>query len=164
MSSKWQSFSKEELSSFVQESKSYRAVAEKIGYASNGGSGVKAVKEMIDFYHFNTEHFTGQGWNKNQTKATDSRILSREKYDLKTVFSENSPVTQKVLRGYVRRHDVLDYICSSCGCDGTWLNGTIALEIHHKNGNNKDNRVENLEYLCPNCHALTETYRGKNKK
>jgi predicted HNH restriction endonuclease len=31
------------------------------------------------------------------------------------------------------------------------------------NGNNKDNRVENLRYLCPNCHALTETYRGRNK-
>jgi hypothetical protein len=39
----------------------------------------------------------------------------------------------------------------------------IPLELEHKNGNNTDNRIENLTLLCPNCHALTETYRGKNK-
>ena len=39
----------------------------------------------------------------------------------------------------------------------------IPLEIHHINGVRNDNRIENLRYLCPNCHALTDTYRGKNK-
>ena len=40
----------------------------------------------------------------------------------------------------------------------------ISLELDHKDGNNKNNKLSNLHYLCPNCHALTETYRGKNKK
>ena len=40
----------------------------------------------------------------------------------------------------------------------------IPLELHHKNGNNRDNRLENIVLLCPNCHALTESYRGKNKR
>ena len=40
----------------------------------------------------------------------------------------------------------------------------IPLELHHVNGDNRDNRLENLQLLCPNCHALTNTYRGKNNK
>ena len=87
----------------------------------------------------------------------------REKYNLEEVFTKNSPVTQKVLRGYVERHNMLEYKCQICECDGNWQNGIIALELDHINGDNTDDRIENLRYLCPNCHALTETYRGRNK-
>lgn len=38
----------------------------------------------------------------------------------------------------------------------------IPLELHHKNGISNDHRLENLEMLCPNCHAFTDSYRGKN--
>jgi 5-methylcytosine-specific restriction endonuclease McrA len=38
------------------------------------------------------------------------------------------------------------------------------IELDHINGNHHDNRLENLRILCPNCHAQTDTYRGKNKK
>ncbi|HCW05920.1 MAG TPA: hypothetical protein DGG95_00985 [Cytophagales bacterium] len=40
----------------------------------------------------------------------------------------------------------------------------MPLELHHKNGNRYDNRLENLMLLCPNCHTLTENYRGKKLK
>lgn len=45
--------------------------------------------------------------------------MSREKYNLDEVFIKNSPVTQKVLRGYIERHKVIPYKCDVCGCDGT---------------------------------------------
>lgn len=89
--------------------------------------------------------------------------MSREKYQLEEVFVKNSSITQKVLRGYVERHHVISYKCSVCGCDGHWQNGTISLELDHIDGDNTNNEIENLRYLCPNCHALTNTYRGKNK-
>lgn len=79
------------------------------------------------------------------------------------MFIKNSPVTQRVMRGYVERHHLLKYECVNCGCDGHWQNGKIALEIDHIDGDNKNNELSNLRYLCPNCHALTETYRGRNK-
>ena len=77
---------------------------------------------------------------------------------------KNSSITQKVLRGYVERHQVLEYRCVNCGCNGEWQSGKIALEIDHIDGDNTNNEITNLRYLCPNCHALTDTYRGRNKK
>lgn len=88
---------------------------------------------------------------------------SKEKYTLEQILIKNSPITQKVLRGYVERHKVIPYKCEVCGCDGHWQNGIISLELDHIDGDNTNNEISNLHYLCPNCHALTKTYRGKNK-
>lgn len=52
--------------------------------------------------------------------------------------------------------------CYSCN-NSEWLGKPIALELEHINGDSFDNTIENLTILCPNCHAQTDTYRGKNK-
>lgn len=44
----------------------------------------------------------------------------------------------------------------------TWNNNPIPIELHHINGDHHDHRIENLQILCPNCHAQTDSYRGKN--
>lgn len=51
--------------------------------------------------------------------------------------------------------------CARCGRE-RWEGGPIPLELDHVNGDRSDNRLENLRLLCPNCHALTATYRGRN--
>lgn len=51
--------------------------------------------------------------------------------------------------------------CECCGLT-TWLNQEIPLELHHKDGNRHNNTIENFQLLCPNCHAFTDSYRGKN--
>lgn len=53
--------------------------------------------------------------------------------------------------------------CNKCKND-KWLGFDITLELEHIDGNNKNNERENLEALCPNCHSLTSTWRGRNKK
>lgn len=53
--------------------------------------------------------------------------------------------------------------CNKCGLD-EWLGQDLVLELEHKDGNNKNNNRDNLEMICPNCHSLTETWRGRNKK
>lgn len=57
-----------------------------------------------------------------------------------------------VLRGYE---------CENCGIS-TWQDETIPLEVHHIDGNTTNNQLDNLMLLCPNCHSLTKTWRGKN--
>ena len=156
-----QKYTKEWLEELCADSYSLAEVLRKAGRKQAGGN-QEILKRKIQEFGIDTSHFTGQLWNKGKTKETDSRIQSSEKYILEEVFIQNSPVTQKVLRGYVERHNVIEHKCQLCGCDGHWLDTIIALEIDHINGDNKDNRVENLRYLCPNCHATTETYRGKN--
>ena len=54
-----------------------------------------------------------------------------------------------------------EYRCECCG-NTEWMGKPIALELHHVNGIKDDLRVENLQLLCPNCHAFTDNYRGKN--
>lgn len=50
------------------------------------------------------------------------------------------------------------YKCENCGCDGHWQNGMITLHVHHIDGNHQNNDISNLQFLCPNCHALTDSY------
>ncbi|WP_448318977.1 HNH endonuclease signature motif containing protein [Streptomyces sp. CO7] len=54
--------------------------------------------------------------------------------------------------------------CSDCGNPGEWEGEPLKLEIDHVNGDWRDNRLQNLRYLCPNCHATTDTYRGRGKR
>jgi hypothetical protein len=51
--------------------------------------------------------------------------------------------------------------CEICGID-SWLGKPLSAQLHHKNGDGSDNRLENIEFLCPNCHSQTDTYGGRN--
>lgn len=54
-----------------------------------------------------------------------------------------------------------EYKCENCGLS-EWLGQPISLEVHHRDGNRANNTIENFQLLCPNCHAQTDSYRGKN--
>jgi hypothetical protein len=51
--------------------------------------------------------------------------------------------------------------CERCGISA-WLGKPLNAQLHHKNGDGSDNRIENIEFLCPNCHSQTDTYGGRN--
>jgi 5-methylcytosine-specific restriction endonuclease McrA len=57
---------------------------------------------------------------------------------------------------------ILPYVCDECGIS-EWKNKSLTLQLDHIDGNSKNHRLENLRLLCPNCHAQTETWCGKNK-
>ena len=78
MASKWEKYTRQQLQEMVANSRSYRDLAGKIGYKPDGGSGIKATKEMIAHYNFNVDHFLGQGWNKNNfdySRFQDGKVI-----------------------------------------------------------------------------------------
>lgn len=154
---KYENFTKEELARFVEESYSYAELSRRIGYS--GGSAVKTLKEMIDKYNFNNEHFLGQSWNTGNYKTNlNRRTISNEE-----LFCENSKYPRKRARDRIIKDEIIEYKCEICGNDGEWMGKEMPLELDHKNGKNNDNRIKNLRWLCPNCHSQTSTYRGRNK-
>lgn len=67
------------------------------------------------------------------------------------------------IRDKIIREKTIEYKCANCGCTGEWFGKTISLQLHHKDGNHNNNELSNLEFLCPNCHASTDSY-SRNKK
>ena len=71
------------------------------------------------------------------------------------------PVSRATVRRWVLKKSAIPYKCNICGNEGYWHDMEMPLELHHCNGNNKDNRLENLVWLCPNCHSQTLNWRRK---
>ena len=80
------------------------------------------------------------------------------------VFVENSNHPRHRVKERLIKRKMIPYICDSCGNDGNWNGKELVLQLEHKNGVSNDNRLENLSFLCPNCHTQTQTYAAKNRK
>lgn len=146
MSAKWKQFSKEQLQEMANQVKSNAAWLRLMGYAGTGGNSTTVVNNILEAYpDIDISHFTGQVWNAGNTS-----------YDKLTSDFKGKRSTIKRALESIRGHK-----CECCGLS-EWNGAPIALEVHHCNGNNQDNDVDNLLLLCPNCHAQTEFYRGKN--
>jgi hypothetical protein len=88
-----------------------------------------------------------------------SRVLVTE-----ADFCENSKASTGSMKKLLIRTGKTQ-VCEQCGwCERRPSDGRIPIHLHHKNGDSTDNRRENLEFLCPCCHSLTDNYAGKNKK
>lgn len=86
------------------------------------------------------------------------------RYISESDFCENSKAHTGNIKKFLIRNGK-QLICEQCGwCKKRPSDGKIPVHLHHKNGDSSDNRIENLEFLCPCCHSLTENYAGKNNK
>lgn len=91
-------------------------------------------------------------------KITETRNRNHKKKIISTPFQDLSFNSLRFRILYEQNNK-----CNSCGLD-SWLGQDLVLELEHKDGNNKNNERDNLEMICPNCHSLTKTWRGRNKK
>ena len=146
-----QIYTRDELQDICNECRSYTAFAAKLGYVGDNKA-LKHGKRIIAKANLNCEHFTGQGWNRGNFDLTRFRDYTND--------PENKPRTRSL-------YDALEYIrghkCENPECGKSEHCGKpIPLEIHHKDANRFNNTLDNLELLCPTCHAMTENYRGRN--
>lgn len=149
-------YTTEDVISAVATNLSIAGVLRALGLKPVGGN-YKTINNIIHKNNIDISHFTGQGWNvglkfRPRAEVTDESIF----------VADSTYNCSWRLRERYKKHTGFNK-CQICGLS-EWHGHPIPLEIHHINGNNRDNRLENLQLVCPNCHALTEHYRGRAKQ
>ncbi|GAA0667605.1 hypothetical protein GCM10010193_19090 [Kitasatospora atroaurantiaca] len=123
-----------------------------------GTASRRLVKQSIALHHVNTDHFSGQGHTKGQ--PSHNRKSAK---DILVTLPPGSRRTKNVQLRRAMEDFGVAYHCTLCGVSAAWNGAKLVLEIDHINGNWLDNRLENVRFLCPNCHSQTPTYRGRNR-
>ncbi len=105
--------------------------------------------ENLDWHEINNREDKRKKTIKTWKDKYENKLMEGEKLHIQTI--------KKILMNKVNS------CCEICGIFN-WLENKISLEIHHIDGNNKNNNTNNLQILCPNCHSQTDNYRTKNIK
>ena len=145
-------YDKSQLENIVRDSLSTAEVCRKLNIRPVGGN-YKTIKKYIKIFNIDNSHFTGQGWNCGENYKHFGK-----KFTLDEILIENSSYSNSwSLKRKLIENGIKEDKCEECGII-EWNSKKISLHLDHINGNNLDNRLENLRILCPNCHSQTETY------
>lgn len=142
----------DQLTATIKTSYSIRQVLNKLGVASYGGN-YHTIKKYITKYSIDISHFTGQGWSKGKSIGN--------KRDIQDYLTNQIYISSTALKERLLKDKIFERRCYKCN-NIKWLERDIPLELHHIDGNRYNNSLDNLSILCPNCHALTTNYCGKN--
>lgn len=144
--------SDEEFKKIIQDNYTYSDCLIALSLTPRGGSSTDILKKRIAELECSTKHFC-----TNFSKKKVSKIIPLEE-----LMVENSSITSMAnFKKRILKEGLLKYECAICGLT-EWQGKEIVLQLDHINGNNTDNRLENLRLLCPNCHSQTDTFAGKN--
>lgn len=147
-------FTDEQFIDAVRKSHSIRETMLSLGLAPAGGS-YETFRIVAKRLNVDYSHFRGQAWNKGLKLGFVPRVSTE------LILSNAHPCQSSGLKSRLLNEGYFSHECSQCH-GKTWLDKTIPLELDHIDGNSNNNNLENLRLLCPNCHALTPTYRGRN--
>lgn len=160
MSNSIYELSDEEFIRLIKESHNISEVLFKLKLSVKGNTwGYTNVRQRMRELGINGNSFIGISPLKGKGVKFGDSILNEE------LFTENCSHARNILRKRIILDKLIDYKCAICGID-SWNGKELSLELDHINGVNNDNRLENLRFLCPNCHSQTSTYgsRNSNKK
>lgn len=136
-------------------SRSIRQILGFLGLREAGGN-YSQVKKYLEYYHVDTSHLKGHAWNKGLSGFHYPQHTLDQILTINSAFQSHHLKNRLFFSGLKRR------VCEECGWSKTSEDGRIPLELDHINGDRRDNRLENIRILCPNCHSLKPTHRGRN--
>lgn len=155
--SKYRNYTESDLRKAIASSVSIAEVLRKLNLKPVGGN-YRTIKINIIKYNIDVSHFTGQGWNKFGHPG-----FGNSGQPLLAVLNKNSSLSSSNVKERLFNNKIKENKCDICGIS-EWLGKPLVCELHHINGDNTDNRLENLQILCPNCHSQTNNFRHKSKK
>ena len=156
MENKIYKLSDEQFVELIKKSLNISEVLFKLGYSVRGNSwGFSQIKKRMTDLNLDSSAFKGKS----------ALVLKNKHSEIKAedILKPNCKHSRSVLRRYIIKNNLIPYKCAICGCI-EWQGKTLSLELDHINGINNDNRLENLRFLCPNCHSQTTTYGSRNQQ
>ena len=153
------SYTPSELQELLNNSYSYADVLRKIGLSIKGGN-YYTLKKVIKEYELDESKI-----NKNRRTLYSQlckNTIKENTYLLEDILNGKHPnYRNQLLLKKLIDNNIKEYKCERCGIT-TWMNQYITLQLHHKDGNNSNHKLDNIEILCPNCHSQTDSYAGRN--
>lgn len=145
-------YSDEEIRIFLSESYSLWEFCKKIGYKNKSSRTYQVIKQNL----------TDRNICLKDYPHLYKKLGITSKKSNQDIFHKNSVYDRKDLKRKIIKEGILEYKCSMCGIS-EWMNKPLSLQLDHINGINNDNRLENLRFLCPNCHTQTPTWGSKKR-
>lgn len=149
----------------IEKASSVSEILEKFNYSKIGGN-YRTLKKVAEEKGFQKEYqlLIKRGISSSNQRRKSKTLTVFELYGEDKVFCEGSKVNRNQIKKYLIKNSLLEYKCSKCGIKDEWQGEKISLHLDHINGINNDNRLENLRFLCPNCHSQTGNYGARNIK
>ena len=142
---------REEFAALIARCETITEVLADFGLPNRGGNSrtfhKRVVEESLDISPLRANRFRGPS----------------KTFPLETLLCENSAAQPRSLKRRLLRSNLLTELCERCGLGPEWNGSKLVLHLDHRNGDRRDNRLENLRLLCPNCHSQTDTYAGRNQ-
>ena len=146
----------EQFAQLIKNSTNISEVLFKLGYSVKGNSwGFSQVRKRMTDLNLSASDFKG--------KSAMVEMVKESNLTAEMLLKENCKHNRNCLRRFIIKNALLPYKCDICGLT-EWNGKTLSLELDHINGINNDNRLENLRFLCPNCHSQTTTYGSRNQQ